>query len=64
MLTAVEALFFLPLLGGGFCSSRWLLSICLEGDQAFLDNGCQTSGIRIVCCELESLVLETTRVDP
>lgn len=51
--------FFLPLLGGVFCSSWLFLNICLEWYQAFLRNGCKTSGLRLVCCELGSWVLET-----
>lgn len=38
------------------------LSTYLEGYQAFLGNGCKTLGMRIICCELGSLVLEAIRV--
>lgn len=36
--------------------------VCLGWYQAFLGSGCKTLGMRIVCCEAGSLVLETRRV--
>lgn len=66
MVIAVEAyiIFFLPLLGEEFCSLCLCHNKCLERYQVFLENGWKTLGMRIICCELESLVLENGKCLP